>query len=813
METLLQDLRYGVRMLARNPGFASIAVLSLALGIGANTAIFSVVNAVLLRSLPFNEPDGLVMVWEDVSFAGFPRNTPAPANYADWKAQNQVFEDIAALDGRSFSLTGDGEPEKVAGYGATASLFPLLGVNPVLGRVFLPEDDTPEANKVVVLSYRLWQQRYGGEQSIIGRELLLSGDKHTVVGVMPAGFQFLESDIGLWVPMAFTSQQLTQRGSHYLQVVARMKQGVTLEQANADIETIQQRIARDYPNEAGRISAYVMSLREQVAGDLRRPLLVLLVAVGFVLLIACANIANLLLSRAASRKREIAVRSALGAGRSRIVRQLLTESVLLSLTGALLGVLLAWWSFAFLKHLIPDALALSTTLELDLRVLGYTLLVSLVTGAVFGLAPALQASKIDLHEALKQSGGRSGVSAGGNRLRSVMVVAEVALALVLLVGAGLLIQTFLKLRDQYSGLRPENVLTVRTVLPRYKYREQNERTPFYDQVLERVKALPGVISAGYATTIPLEWKGGTSGFYPEGLTLEEARARGLSYDANHRQVIGDYLKTIGIPLRQGRYFDEGDNEQTLPVAVVNETMAREYWPDGDALGKRFKLGNPEANRPWITIVGIAGDVRQMGVDEPVKAEMYLPQRQIPDHQYYAPRDLAVRTAVDPLSLAAGVREAIHAIDPDQPVANIRTMDDVLGQETAMRRLGMTLLVIFAAVALLLATLGIYGVLAYFVVQHTPEIGVRLALGAPRLGILGLVLKKGMTLALLGVGIGLSAAFALTRLMASLLFGMSATDPLTFGMIAMLLTGVALLACYLPARRATRVDPMVALRYE
>ncbi|MEK6410077.1 MAG: ABC transporter permease [Acidobacteriota bacterium] len=813
METLLQDLRYGGRMLARNPGFASIAVLSLALGIGANTAIFSVVNAVLLRSLPFHEPDRLVMVWEDVSFAGFPRNTPAPANYADWKSQNQVFEDIAALDERSFNLTGDGEPEKVAAYAATASFFPLLGVNPVLGRVFLPEDDKPEANKVVVLSYRLWQQRYGGEQSIIGRELLLSGDKHTVVGVMPAGFQFLESEIGLWVPMAFTSQQLTQRGSHYLQVVARMKQGVTLQQANADIETIQQRISRDYPDEAGRISAYVMSLREQMAGDLRRPLLVLLVAVGFVLLIACANIANLLLSRAASRKREIAVRLALGAGRSRIVRQLLTESILLSMTGAVLGVLLAWWSFAFLKRLIPDALALSTNLELDLRVLGYTLLVSLVTGAVFGLAPALQASKIDLHEALKQSGGRSGLSAGGNRLRSVMVVAEVALALVLLVGAGLLIQTFLKLRDQYSGLRPQNVLTVRTVLPRYKYREQNERTPFYNQVLERVKALPGVISAGYATTVPLEWKGGTSGFYPEGLTVEEARAGGLSYDANHRQIIGDYLKTMGIPLRQGRYFDDGDNEQTLPVAVVNETMAREYWPGGDAVGKRFKLGGPETKRPWITIVGIAGDVRQMGIDEPVKAEMYLPQRQIPDHQFYAPRDLAVRTAVDPLSLAAAVREAIHAIDPDQPVSNIRTMDDVLGQETAMRRLGMTLLVIFAAVALLLATLGIYGVLAYFVVQHTPEIGVRLALGAPRLGILGLVLKKGMTLALLGVGIGLGVAFALTRLMASLLFGMTATDPLTFGMIAMLLTGVALLACYIPARRATRVDPMVALRYE
>jgi putative ABC transport system permease protein len=813
MEVLLKDVRYGIRNLLKHPGFTCIAVLTLALGIGANTAIFSVVNAVLLRALPFPDPDRLVMVWEDASFAGFPRNTPAPANYADWKSQNQVFEELAALEERSFSLTGDGEPEKIQAYGVTANLFPLLGIKPVLGRAFLPEEDKPGANKVVMLNYSLWQQRYGGERNVIGRELLLNGEKHTVVGVMPAGFQFMESYIGLWVPMAFTSEALADRGSHYLSVVARVKSSVTLAQANADIHTIQQRIAHDHPDEAGRVSAYVLPLREQLAGDVRRPLLVLLVAVGFVLLIACANIANLLLSRAASRRREMAVRTALGASRLRIVRQVLIESLLLSTVGAVGGLLLASWSFAFLQRLIPDGLALSTKLNLDLQVLGFTTLASLLTAVIFGLAPAFQASKIDLNEALKQGGGRTGLSAGGNRLRGAMVVTEVALALVLLVGAGLLIQTFLKLRDQYSGLRPENVLTLRTVLPPNKYPAQPQRANFYKQVLERVKSLPGIVSAGYTTTVPLEWKGGTSGFYPEGRPLERAMAEGLSYDANHRQVSADYLKTMGIPLREGRYLNDGDNEQTMPVALINETMARQYWPGEKAIGKRFKLGGPDANRPWMTIVGVAGDVRQMGIEEPVKAEMYVPYQQIKDDQWFAPRDLVIRTAVDPLSIVAAARREIHQVDPDQPISNIRTMDEVLGEETASRRLGMTLLTIFAALALLLATLGIYGVLAYFVVQHTQEIGVRVALGAQRRDILRLVLKKGMLLALLGVGIGLGAAFALTRLMASLLYGVGTADPLTYAAIALLLTVVAFGACYLPARRATRVDPMVALIYE
>jgi putative ABC transport system permease protein len=813
MNTLMKDVSYGLRSLWRNPGFAIVTLLSLALGIGANTAIFSLVNTVLLRPLSFHEPDRLVMVWEDASFAGFPRNTPAPANYADWKAENQVFEDMAALAVRSFNITGDGEPEKVSAYGVTANLFQLLGIKPSLGRAFLPEDDRPEANKVVVLSYGLWEKRYGGDRGIINRDILLNGEKYAVVGVMPAGFQFLENYIGLWVPIAFTQKELANRGGHYLTVVARMKPGVTLEQANSNIQTIQQRIERDHRGEAGRISAFVIPLREQLTGDLRHPLIVLMVAVGFVLLIACANIANLLLSRAAKRHKEIAIRTALGASRGRVVRQLLTESLLLSFVGAMIGLLFAGWSFQFLQQLIPVGMKLSARLSIDPSVLGYTLLVTLITGIVFGLAPALQASKIDLNDSLKQAGGRTGLSAGGNKLRSALVVAEVALALVLLVGAGLLIQTFLKLLNQYSGLQPENVLTLRTQLPLKKYAEHSKRVAFYDEVLQRVKALPGVLSAGYTTSVPLEWKGGTSGFVVEGRSVQEMIAQGLSFDSNHRQVSIDYLRTMGIQLRHGRYFNESDNERSMPVAIINETMARQYWPKEDAVGKRFKLGDPDENRPWMSVIGVVADVRQMGPDLPVKAEMYLPYQQIKDHIFFSPRDLIIRISVEPMSLVAAVRREINAVDPDQPISNIRTVNEILDEETATRRVGMTLLTTFAALALILASLGIYGVLSYFVAQHTAEIGVRVALGAQVTDILGLVIKKGMGLALVGVMVGVAASLALTRLMATLLYGVSPTDPTTFVLIALLLTAVALLACYIPARRAAKVDPMVALRYE
>ena len=811
MNTFFQDIRYGIRGLLKNPAFTMIAVLSLGLGIGANTAIFSLINTVLLQPLPFYQPEKLAIVWEEASFAGFPQNTPAPANYADWKAQNQSFEDMAALAGRSYNITGDGEPHRIEAYAVTANFFPLLGVQPVLGRAFLADDDKPEANRTALLSHGLWQSRYGGQRDVINKEIQLDGEKYTVVGVMPAGFQFLSLEGGnfLWVPMAFTPEQLANRGGHYLTVVGRMKPDINVAQAQADIDAIMQRLRDDYPNQVGRLGATVLPLNQQLTGEVRRPFFVLLVAVGFVLLIACVNVANLLLSRATNRRKEIAVRSALGASRVRIVRQLLSESVLLGALGGVIGLLFALWSFSFLQQLVPANMVLTANLGLDLRVLGYTLLLSLLTSMVFGLAPALQASKIDLNEALKQGGGRGGTDVAGNRLRGTMVVFEVALALVLLVGAGLLIQTFFHLRAQYADLLPDNVLTIRTVLARTKYDTHQKRVAFYDQVLERVKSLPGVETAGYTTTIPLAWKGGTSGFTVEGQPVELS----LSYDANHRQVTSDYLKAMGVALQEGRYFAESDNENSLPVAIVNETMARQYWQGEEVIGKRFKIGRQDSERPWLTVVGVVADVRQMGTDVAVKAEMYLPHRQTNYQTWFAPQDLVIRTSVDPMNLVTAVRREIHSLDADQPLSNIRTMSEVLGEETSQRRLRMILLVAFAALALLLSSIGIYGVLSYFVAQHTPEIGVRLALGAQPKDIVGLVLKRGMGLALTGVGIGLLSSFALVRLMATMLYGVRATDTLTFLVVAVMLTGVALLACLVPARRAAKVDPMIALRYE
>ena len=809
MERLMKDMRFAIRILVRKPGFTVVAVVIMALGIGANTAIFTLVRAVLLNPLPFHEPARLMMVWEDASFIGFPRNTPSPANYADWKAQNEVFEDMAALDNRSFNLTGDGEPEKVSAYGVSAEFFPLLGVKPALGRVFLPEEDNPAASKVAVISYKLWQNRYGGELNIVGRDILLTGTKHTVVGVMPARFQFLESHIGIWVPLALPKEEMARRDDHYLQVIARTKPGVTLNQAQANIKTIMAGIAHDHPDEASELGAYVVPLSQELAGETRRPLILLLVAVGFVLLIACANLANLLLSRAMGRSKEIAVRTALGARRSQLVRQLLTESIVLSSAGGIAGIVVALWSFAFLRQLIPPALTLVAELRIDPAVLAFTFGLSVLTGVLFGLVPAIQASRTDLNEALKQGGGRTTLSAGNRRLQSAMVIGEVALAMVLLVGAGLLIQTFTRLRGQYSGMRAENVLTLRTTLPEKKYEDPSRRAAFYEQVLERAGALPGVVAAGYTTSVPLEWKGGTNGVTIEGRPAQP----GVIYDANHRQISADYFKAIGIALRDGREFNETDRADSIPVVIINETMARSYWPNETALGKRFKHGRAASTRPWMTIVGIVADVRQMGVDVPVKAEMYMPFRQAGSQYWYAPRDLVIRTLGNPTSLAAAVTAKVREVDPDQPVSNIRTMEQVLGEEIQQRRTGTTLLGVFAALAVMLAALGIYGVLSYLVTQRTPEFGVRMALGARSRDILRLVLKRGMSLALAGVVIGLAASFALTRLMQSLLFEVNASDPATFAALALVLSGVAFAACYVPARRATRVDPMVALRYE
>jgi len=802
MDTLLKDLRYALRSLRGKPGFTAIAVATLALGIGGSTAIFSLTSAVLLAQPPLREPDRLVTIWENASKIGFPRNDLSPATFAALRDRAQSFEGLAAVAVEAFTLTGDGEPQKVEARRVTGSFSSVLGVAPALGRAIEPADDLPGAPHVAVLSHGLWQRRFGGDAGVVGRDVLMNGDKYTVVGVMPRDFQFLESYVGLWVPAAFDSEELA-KNAHYLTVVGRLKPGVAVAAAEADIQPIVSRVAQQLGIET--VPTYVLPLHEQLVGAARPPLIVLALAITFVLLITCANVAGLLLARTASRGREIAVRSALGATRRRIVRQLVTESLLLAAIGGSLALLVASSALSSLQQLVPPGLVLAVHPSLDGRALALAMVLSALTGLLFGLAPALQATRGDLSASLRQ-GGRGLTGAGHQRLRAVLVVGELAATLMLLVGAGLLGQTLYRLRYADLGLRPERLLTVRTALPQWKYGEESRRAAFYEDVLDRVRRVPGVVSAGYSTSVPLEWKGGTNGFVPEG-PVDPSRG----YDANHRQVSTDYLRTMGVPLRRGRFFERTDGARTPPVAIVNETLARQFWPGVEVVGKRFRT---RSDAPWITIVGVAGDVRQMGLDVPVKAEMYLPYAQVHDQPWFAPRDLVVRsTAEDPMTLAPAVREAVHAADPEQAVANVRTFDEILDEEVVQRRLGASLVAAFAALALLLASLGVYGVLSYFVAQHTSEIGVRLALGASRRDILSLVLGKGMGLAVAGVALGLVGALALSRLVSSVLYGVSAADPATFAGAAGLLAALALLACYLPARRAIKVDPMVAIRCE
>lgn len=815
MESLLADIRYGVRSLLKHPGFTAIAIATLALGIGTNTAIFSLVNAVLLKPLPYKDPQQLVLVWEDASDIGFPRADPAPGNYADWKTQQTVFESMAAVAPRSYSLTGDGDPERVMANAITADLFPLLGSAPQLGRNFTADEDKPGGPNVVLLSHGIWQSRYAGDRGIVGREILLDDQKYTVVGVMPTGFQFLSNTVGLWVPLALTPQQLADRDSGFLRVVGRMKPGVTAAQANTEIQTITQRIIQQDPENAQLLKATVVPLHDQIVSTVQRPMWMLVVAAGLVLLIACANIANLQLTRATGRDKEMALRSALGASRFRILRQLLVESVILACVGGAAGLTLAIWSFSLLKELVPPSLTFSADLKINLPVLGFTFFVSLLTGVAFGLAPALQASKVDLNESLKQGGGRATSGRKGNRLRGAFVVAEVALALVLLVGAGLMIQTVYHMLHQYSSYEPERLLTLRTVmadskfrdLKRYQTEEHPKRIAFYDQVLQRVNTLPGVVSASYTTAVPLTWKGGASGLE---LEIRPTQPGVRNPNAIHRQISPGFFQTIGVPLREGRYFDEHDREGSTPVAIVNESLARE-WRGLSPVGQRFRLGT--TNAPWITVVGVVPDVRQMGMDIPVKSEMYFPYSQVSTHPFFAPRDLVIRTNGEASGIVAAVRREIAAVDKNQPISNVATWEEILVRDAGPRRLGMILLTAFAALALLLACLGIYGVLSFFVVQQTRDIGVRIALGAQLRHVLGLVVKRGMAWTVIGIAVGVAAAIALSRLMTGLLFGVRAADPATFIGITLLLTAVALLASYIPARRASKVDPIIALRQE
>ena len=805
VEDLARDIRYAVRALARTPGFAVAAVLTLAIGIGGSTAVFSLIDAVLLRPLPVPNADRVVMVYMDASKFGFPRGDVSPAVYGAWASQNDVFDALAASAEFGAVLQNNGEPLRINGRRVTRSLFDVLGAHALVGRTFLPSEDRPGGPNVVVLSFGLWQRRFGGDLSLVGRSIAINNTPYLVVGVMPKTFQFLEDYVGLWVPAAFAPEELTH-DAHYLAVAGRMKPGLSDSSVRANLDTIGARAERRLPQRRDPPRAVVVSLKDAISGGARTPMLVLLAAVGVVLLITCANLASLLLARAATRGHEIALRGALGASRGRVIRQLLTESAVLSMSGLMLGIVLARWSLTFLEQLVPPAMTLFTSPSLNGPTLAMAAAVSVGTGLLFGLAPALAMTRPSLTEALKASG-RS--IPGGQRGRGLFVVAEVAMTLVLLVAAGLLLQTFYRMRYADLGVRPEGLLTLRTALPQDRYEDFPRRVAFYERVLDGVQRLPGVVSAGYTTSVPIEWKGGTNQFTIEGRTPVE----GMAYDTNHRQVSEGYLKAIGTPLVRGRYFQTTDTGRSMPVVIINQTMARKYWPGGDPVGQRIAIDHGTWTDPWLTVVGVVGDVRQMGLDAPPRPEMYLPYRQIDTQPWFAPRDLVVRTTGDPMDLAGDIKQVVHSVDPMQPVSNIRTLDEVLDEDVASRRVGTTLLTAFAGFALVLAVVGIYGVIAYFVAQHVPEMGVRIALGAQRHDILRLVVWKGLTLALIGVLLGVALGLVVTRLMASLLYGVGATDVATFAGGAVLLLLLAFIASYLPARRATSVDPIVALRAE
>ena len=802
-----QDLRYGLRTLIKNPGFTIVAVIALALGIGANSAIFSVVNAVLLRPLPYKNPDQLVVIWENATHLGFPKDTPSPANFLDWRQQSSLFEGMAAFAERSFNLTGVGEPERLDGRRVSANLFEMLGVKPIVGRTFVPQEDRP-GTKVVLLNEGLWKRRFGGDPAVVGRAVNLNGEPYTVVGVLPQTVRLPTSGNWrdqVWVPLAFPSEEAASRGAHYLEVIARMKTGMTLPKAQAEMDTIAARLAQQYPDFNARRGAVVTPLHEEIVGKMKSPLLILLGAVAFVLLIACANVANLLLARAAVRQKEIALRLALGANRARLTKQLLVESVLLSLVGGLVGLGLAYFGLNVLTRFIPQDVAQADTITIDAKVLLFTLAVAVVTGLIFGLAPATQASHFNLNETLKEGGRDSGAGVRGKRLRNSLVIAEVATSFILLVGAGLLINSFVHLRTLDPGFRADHLLALNVDLSEVKYPDTQRRTAFFDEVTRRVRTLPGVQSVAVAGNLPFTYNGDSTLIAVEGIPDPPIDQWP---DVIYRTVGPGYLATMGISLVRGRDFNDQDTLDTTPVVVISEKTAKRYWPNEDPIGKRLKTGATASDVPWRTVIGVVKDVRQNDFIAEPKMQMYFSYRQVKDLVANA---LVVRTSVDPLSLATSVRNTIWAVDKDQPVANIDSMEHIVAGAVARQRFSMLLLAIFAGLALVLAAVGIYGVMSYSVAQQTREIGIRIALGAQRGDVLRMTVKEGLKLVGVGLLIGLVSAFVLTRVMESLLFGISATDPITFGIICVVLLIVATLASYIPALRAATVDPMVALR--
>jgi putative ABC transport system permease protein len=807
METLTKDIRYAIRSLMRYPAFTLIAVVTLALGIGANTAIFSVVNALLLRSLPFTEPDKLMQVWE-VSIKQDKRRDVSYPNFADWRDQNQSFQQIAAYSDRTFNLTGEVEPERIQGVMVSPTFFPMLDVKPILGRVLLPEEDYPNKMFSVVISERLWRRRFNSDGQIVGRTISLNYENFTIVGVVKnlVDVPGVPADTEVWIPISHSSGFNNRRG-HYLSVLARLKPGVTREQAQADMNRIAGTLTAEHSDSNTDLGVRLVPLQDQVVGDYKLALQVLLSAVFFVLLIASANVANMLLARAAGRQKEIAIRTALGAGRFRLVRQLLTESLLLSLMGGAVGLLLAWWGVYLLVAFGPSDLPRLKEITVDARVLGFTFAIAMLTGIIFGIVPALKASFPDVNEALKESGRNAAGSVGHRRFRSLLVASEIALSLVLMVGAGLLLKSFHKLQAVNPGFNPQNLLTMRVSLSGPRYQEPAAIVTFYDQLIETLRASPDVQSVAARSYLPvgLNEDFANLSFIVEGQAPDPASQPIAYYNA----ISPDLFHTMQIPLLKGRAFDAHDVMKAQNVIIINETLARRYFPGIDPLGKRMTLNdeNPK-EEDWATIVGVVKDTKQRELSGETAAEMYLPFAQSP-HRSMA---LMIRTT-NPDSVVNAVRRDVQALDPNLPLYGVRTMENVISESIAAARFRTSLLAIFAVVALVLAMIGIYGVMSYAVTQRTREIGIRMALGAHVMDVLKLVVKNGMSLAVIGIIAGLAGALAITRLIATLLFGVSPTDLGTFALMTFGLLLVALFACYIPARRATKVDPLVALRYE
>ncbi len=801
-----KDLRYAIRQFMKKPAFTAVAVLTLALGIGANAAIFSVVNAVLLRPLPLGEPDRLIKLWETFTPGGQSQafqGTVSVPNLKDWLEQNDVFTGIATWQFSSLGLQGQDHPERALGATVSANFFDVSGVQPVAGRGFAEGEDTAGRNRVVVLSDNLWRRNFGADREIINRSITLGGEDHTIIGVMPAWFRFPSASTELWVPLVPTESQIQSRGSHWMFAMGRLKPDVPLERAQEQMTSIARRLEEQYPNEQAGRSIKLIPLQEETVQNVRPALMVLLGAVAFVLLIACTNVANLLLARAASRRKEIAIRTSLGASRARLIRQFLTESVLLAVVGGALGLLLALWSLDALLALAADSLPRAGEVGLDWKVVGFTSLLSIATGIVFGLAPALQSSKMDVQSVLKESGA-GGASARRNKVRSLLVVVEVASAMVLLVGAGLLIKSFIRLQETETGFKAENLLTMGVALPQAKYSTPQAVPAFYRQTLERIAALPGVEAAGAINLLPIQQTGFNGGIEIEG---QGPYPPGQAPLAEFRVVTPDYFRAMGIPLLTGRSFDDRDQEKSTPVILVNQTLVNKFLDGENPLNRRIRAGSPE----WAMIVGVVGDVRQSGITRETRPEIYISYAQAAN--LARSMSLVVRSSLDTATLTAAIRREVQAVDPAQPIHNIRTMEAVIARSVSNDRLNMILLSIFASAAVALAMIGIYSVMSYTVTQSTRDIGIRMALGAKRADIVRMVVGQGLGLTSIGAVAGLASSYALTRLLESLLYGVSATDAATFAAVPVLLVAVSALACFIPARRATRVDPIVALRYE